>query len=79
MLPGRRHVLGQRGEALRRAMAQAVADAKRRFLDASNADGRGGAHATGVRCWILFRVWWCGLTPAPAPKLMRQWEFAAEL
>jgi hypothetical protein len=45
-----------------------VAEAKRRFLDASIVDGRGGQHSTGVRWWILFCVWYLGKTPIPDPR-----------
>ncbi|KAL3909751.1 MAG: hypothetical protein SGPRY_009317 [Prymnesium sp.] len=76
---GCRIVLGPRAVALRNATDPAIAEAKRRFLDASNADGRDGAHTTGVRWWILFRVRGCGLTPAPDPQQMRQWEVAAAM
>ena len=54
----------------------ALGDAKRRFLNAANADKRGGSHSTGVRYWVFYRVWGCGLTPVPDPRRMHDFEYA---
>lgn len=40
-----------------------MATAKARFLDASNADRRGGRHSTGVRWWIQYCVHGLGINP----------------
>ena len=52
------------------AGAGSLAEAKRRFLDASNADRRGGRHTTGVRWWVLYRWWGRGRSPIPDPRRM---------
>ena len=70
------HVAGTRGEALVYAQSAELADSKRRFLDASMADGRGGRHSTGVRWWIVYMVYGCGLSPLPDPRYMQVHSFA---
>ena len=40
-----------------------MTSAKARFLDASNADRRGGRHSTGVRWWVLYCVHGVGINP----------------
>ena len=51
--------------ALRQASGDGIADAKRQYLDASNADGRGGSHSTGVRYWVVYSVYGLGVSPIP--------------
>ena len=66
--------------ALRQARGLVLGDAKRRFLDAANADRSGGRHSTGVRWWVLFRVWGRGRSPIPDPRRLRSdWQYALEL
>ena len=65
--------------ALRHVGSTGVADAKRRYLDASNADGRGGSHSTGVRYWVVFHVHGLGVSPVPDARrtdydYMVMWE-----
>ena len=45
-----------------------LAEWKRRFLDASMADGKGGAHGTGPRWWFVYRVFGQGKSPLPDPR-----------
>ena len=56
---------GAMAAALRFSSSDDVSDMKRKFLDASVADGRGGEHATGVRAWVVYSVWGRGLSPLP--------------
>ena len=58
-----------KGAALRFAgHAASLAEHKRRYLDASNADRKGGRHSTGVRWWITFCVHGKGVSPIPDPR-----------
>ena len=67
-------------EALRFSAADDVSDLKRKFLDASMADGRGGEHTTGVRGWIVYNVWGKGTSPLPDAQRMRaDFSFAATI
>ena len=60
-------------------MSDELHECKRIFLDASNADGKGGRHSTGVRWWLVYCVYGLGVTPIPDPRRMaRDWEFALE-
>ena len=52
--------------ALLQAGSLGLAEEKRRFLDASMADGVGGRHSTGVRWWIIYL--WHGLALSPVPR-----------
>ena len=61
-------VAGTRAEALRHAGEGELAESKRRFLDASNADRRGGRHSTGVRWWVVFCVYGRGVSPILDPR-----------
>ena len=66
--------------ALRFSGADDVSDMKRKFLDASMADGRGGEHTTGVRGWIVYNVWGRGLSPLPDAQRMRaDFTYSAEI
>ena len=44
---------------------------RRSFLDAANADRRGGQHSTGVRWWVLFCTWGRGINPILDPRRLR--------
>ena len=46
-----------------------LGDAKRRFMAASRADGRGGASAQGVRWWLVYHVHGLGVTPFPRRRV----------
>lgn len=73
-------VVGPRAAALEAASDEALLEAKRLYLDAANVDRRGGDHSTGVRWWIIFRVWGCGATPLPDPRRMTaDWQFASAI
>ena len=50
------------------ACSSEIAEHKRRFLDAANADRRGGRHSTGVRWWFVFCVHGRGVSPIPDPR-----------
>lgn len=66
--------------ALRKARGDILAEAKRRFLDAANADRHGGRHSTGVRWWVLFNVWGRMRSPIPDPRRLREdWQYAVEI
>ena len=69
---------GSRARALGSVGSGALADAKRRFLDAANADRRGGQHSTGVRWWVTYRWWGKGRSPVPDPR-DRSWEALLEI
>ena len=72
--------IGTREVALREARGELLDAAKRRYLDASNADRRGGQHTTGVRWWVLFCVWGRECSPVPCPKrLAMDWAYAAQI
>lgn len=60
--------------ALRQASGDGIADAKRQYLDASNADGRGGSHSTGVRYWVVYSVYGLGVSPIPDAR-RTDWEY----
>lgn len=69
---------GSRARALEAASSAALLEAKRFYLDAANVDRRGGDHSSGVRWWVLYRVWGCGATPLPDPRRMAaDWNFAS--
>ena len=70
MVESRRGAVGTRAVALRHSSAAELADCKRRFLDAANADRRGGRHSTGVRWWVVFCVHGRGISPIPDPRLL---------
>ena len=71
---------GAMAAALRFSGPDDVSDMKRKFLDASMADGRGGEHTTGVRGWIVYNVWGRGLSPLPDAQRMRaDFTYAAEI
>ena len=63
-----RRGVGTRALALVHAGSHELAEHKRRFLDASNADRKGGSHSTGVRWWIVFCVYGRGISPVPDPR-----------
>lgn len=63
-------VAGARAAALRRARDPEIADAKRRYLDASRADGRGGSSSPGVRGWFVFMIYGLSVSPIP-PRHVR--------
>ena len=66
--------------ALQHARGAVLDEAKRRYLDSSNADRRGGRHSTGVRWWLLFCVWGRGVSPIPCPRrLTHEWAYASEV
>ena len=71
---------GAMAAALRFSSSDDVSDMKRKFLDASVADGRGGEHATGVRAWVVYSVWGRGLSPLPDAQRMRaDFSYAAAI
>ena len=71
---------GTMAAALRFSTTDDVSDLKRKFLDASMADGRGGEHTTGVRGWIVYNVWGKGTSPLPDAQRMRSdFSFAATI
>ena len=65
-------------EALFRVGTSDLADWKRRFLDASMADGKGGAHGTGPRYWFIHQVYGKGKSPIPDPVKNSQPELLVE-
>ena len=70
---------GRLGEALGRIDEAKLAEARRKYLDASRCDGRGGAHSTGARYWFVFNVYGLGTSPIPDPVRLRggDYEYAA--
>ena len=44
-----------------------MAEAKRRFLDAATADGKGAKASTGVRYWVSYCVFVLGINPIQPP------------
>ena len=71
---------GAMADALRFSGSDDVSELKRKFLDASMADGRGGEHTTGVRGWVVYNVWGRGLSPLPDAQRMRvDFAFAGEV
>lgn len=66
--------------ALQEARGALLDEAKRRYLDASNSDRRGGRHSTGVRWWVLFCVHGLQVSPIPCPRrLTHEWAYASEV
>ena len=61
---------GSRAKALQYAGADVLGESKRQFLDAANADRRGGRHSSGVRWWIVYCVHGLGVSPIPDPRLL---------
>ena len=45
-----------------------MAEHKRRFLDQSMADGRGGSHSTGVRGWLQYTLYGRGVSAIPVHR-----------
>ena len=70
------HLAGKKAVAVAQAQSTEIQETKRRFLDKSMADGRGGRHSQGVRWWIIFMVYGHGLSPKPDARYMRIYPFA---
>ena len=55
-----------------------IADAKQRFLNAANADGRGGTSSVGVRYWLTYATHVLGISPImpqdASPAMRRFYE-----
>jgi hypothetical protein len=70
-------VTGTKALALARVFDPELDEAKRRFLDASMADRKGGSGSTGVRYWLIYCVYGLGASPIQDPR-DASWETALQ-